>query len=51
MHAVLIKHYYANILCFLLKSCKYDCGGGGVNYKTSGMLKFENFDIKLLQHL
>ena len=28
MYAVLLKHYKANILCFLLKLCKYECGLG-----------------------
>ena len=28
VYAVLLKHYKANILCFLLKVCKYECGWG-----------------------
>ena len=28
VYAVLLKHFYANILCFLLKLCKYECGCG-----------------------
>ena len=24
VHAVLLKHYYANVLLFLLKLCKYE---------------------------
>ena len=28
VYAVLLKHYYANVLCFLLKLCKYECGWG-----------------------
>ena len=28
VYAVLLKHYKANILCFLLKLCKYECGWG-----------------------
>ena len=28
VYAVLLKHYYANSLCFLLKLCKYECGRG-----------------------
>ena len=28
MYAVLEKHYQANILCFLLKLCQYECGWG-----------------------
>ena len=28
VYAVLLKHYYANFLCFLLKLCKYECGWG-----------------------
>ena len=27
-YAVLLKHYLANILCFLLKLCKFECGCG-----------------------
>ena len=27
VYAVLLKHY-ANVLCFLLKLCKYECGWG-----------------------
>ena len=27
-YTVLLKHYYANILCFLLKLCKYEYGWG-----------------------
>ena len=27
-YAVLLKHFYANALWFLLKFCKYDCGWG-----------------------
>ena len=41
VYAVLLKHYLANILCFLLKLCKLNMGG--VNYRTSGMLKFDKF--------
>ena len=41
VYAVLLKHYYANVLCFLLKLCIYDVGG--VNYRTSVMLKFDKF--------
>ena len=26
LYAVLLKHCYANVLWFLLKLCKYDCG-------------------------
>ena len=43
MYAVLLKHYYANVLCFLLKLCKYHMNVGGVNYRTSDMLKFDKF--------
>ena len=25
-YAVLLKHYLSNILCFILKLCKYECG-------------------------
>ena len=28
VYAVLLKHYHANVLCFLLKLCKYECGWG-----------------------
>ena len=28
VYEVLFKHYRANILCFLLKLCKYECGWG-----------------------
>ena len=28
VYAVLFKHYYAYVLCFLLKLCKYECGWG-----------------------
>ena len=28
MYAVLIEHYLAYILCFLLKLCKYECWWG-----------------------
>ena len=28
VYAVLLKHYCANVLCFLLKLCKYECGWG-----------------------
>ena len=28
VYAVLFKHYHANILCFLLKLFKYECGWG-----------------------
>ena len=28
MYAVLLKHYYANVLCFLLELCKYEYGWG-----------------------
>ena len=41
VYAVLLKHYYANVLWFLLKLCKYDVGG--VNYWTLGILKFDKF--------
>ena len=26
VNTVLLKHYKVNILCFLLKLCKYECG-------------------------
>ena len=35
VYAVLLKHYKANISCFLLKLCNMNVGG--VNYRTSGM--------------
>ena len=35
----LVKHHYANILCFLFKSCHVNVGG--VNYRILGMLKFD----------
>ena len=41
MYTLLFKHYKANILCFLLKLCKYECAW--VNYRTSGVLKFDKF--------
>ena len=41
VYAVMLKHYNANILYFVLKLCKFDLGG--VNYKPSGMLKFDKF--------
>ena len=41
VYAVVIKHCYTNILWFLLKLCKYDCGWS--NYRTSGILKFDKF--------
>ena len=28
VYEILLKHYYANILCFLFKSCPYECGWG-----------------------
>ena len=28
VNAVLLKHHEANILCLLLKLCKYECGWG-----------------------
>ena len=28
VYAVLLKHYNANVLCVLLKLCKYECGWG-----------------------
>ena len=28
VYAEQLKHYLANILCFLLNSCKYECGWG-----------------------
>ena len=28
VYAVLVKHYYANISCLLLKLCKNECGWG-----------------------
>ena len=28
VYAVLLKHYNANVLCFLLKLCRYECGMG-----------------------
>ena len=28
VHAVLLKHYKANSVCFLLNLCKYECGLG-----------------------
>ena len=28
VYEVLLNHYYANILRFLLKLCKYECGWG-----------------------
>ena len=28
VYAVLLKHYYANILCFPLNLSKYECGRG-----------------------
>ena len=28
VHAVLLKQYGANILCFILKLCKFDFGWG-----------------------
>ena len=28
LYAVLLKHYQASILCFLLKLCKFDFGWG-----------------------
>ena len=28
VYAVLLQHYLANILGFLLKLCKYECGWG-----------------------
>ena len=28
VYTVLLKHYKANIICFLLKLCKYECGCG-----------------------
>ena len=28
VYAVLLKHCYVNVLWFLLKLCKYDCGWG-----------------------
>ena len=28
VYAVLLKHYLANILCFLLKLCKFEYGWG-----------------------
>ena len=30
VYAVLVKHYLANILCFLLKLCKYECWWGKI---------------------
>ena len=41
VYAVLLKQYKANVLCFLLKLCKYKFGWG--NYRTSSMLKFDEF--------
>ena len=41
VYAQLLKHDQANILCFLLKLCKYECGWG--KFRTSGMLKFDKF--------
>ena len=46
VYAVLLKHCYANVLWFLLKLCKYDCVNmivGGVNYRTSVILKVDKF--------
>ena len=40
-YSVPLKHCYANVLWFLLKLCKYDLGG--VDYRTSGILKFDKF--------
>ena len=28
VYVVLLNHYRANILCFLLKLCNYECGWG-----------------------
>ena len=28
VYAVLFKHYHANVVCFLLKLCIYECGWG-----------------------
>ena len=28
VYVVLLKHYYANILCFLFKLCKFEYGWG-----------------------
>ena len=28
VYAVLLMHFKPNILCFLLKLCKYECGWG-----------------------
>ena len=28
VYAVLLNHYKVNILCLLLKLCKYECGWG-----------------------
>ena len=41
VYAVLLKYYYVNVLCFLQRLCKYECGW--VNHRTSGMLKFDKF--------
>ena len=39
VYTVLLKHHLANILCFLLKLCKFQYVWG--NYKISGILKFD----------
>ena len=28
VYAVLLKHYHANVQCFLLKLCNYECEWG-----------------------
>ena len=28
VYALLLKHHYANVLCFLIKLCKSECGWG-----------------------
>ena len=39
VHVVLLKHYYGNVLRFLLKLYKYECGWGKL--LESGMLKLK----------
>ena len=39
VYAILLKHNKANILCFLLKLCQYECGW--VNKRTLCMSKFD----------
>ena len=41
VYAVLLKHCYANVLWFLLNCVNMIVGG--VNYWTSGILKFDKF--------